>query len=195
MKADSRALIINAASRLFSEHGYEKTSMADIGALIGMNKASIYYHFRDKQALFGAMVEGKRQPHRAATESLLARLPVGPERVIAFLRAEIDFAASLSLNFFEPAKPGAGHETTAPVFASIVAEDAKRLTKLLAEWPALNQNRANPETLAANVLRVAQGLLLTDCPFDLPLAERPEAYGRIKDRMEEIVALMLKGAS
>jgi AcrR family transcriptional regulator len=57
MALTKRLQILNAAMDCFSTYGYEKTTMSDIGARVGMNKASLYYHFKDKIALFATMVD------------------------------------------------------------------------------------------------------------------------------------------
>ncbi|GAF65818.1 putative transcriptional regulator [Bacillus sp. TS-2] len=44
--------IKNVALKLFSEHGYEGASLAQIAERVGIKKQSIYSHFKSKDALF-----------------------------------------------------------------------------------------------------------------------------------------------
>ena len=44
--------IINCATRLFAEHGYAGTIMDDLAEQCKVNKASIYYHHKDKSTLY-----------------------------------------------------------------------------------------------------------------------------------------------
>ncbi len=53
----TRRDIINVARRLFSEHGYHNSGIADIQAVTGLTKGAFYYHFRNKQALALAVLE------------------------------------------------------------------------------------------------------------------------------------------
>lgn len=48
--------ILDTASRLFFEKGYEKTSMQDIVKALGMSKGAIYHHFPSKEDLFEKVV-------------------------------------------------------------------------------------------------------------------------------------------
>ncbi|HHW84985.1 MAG TPA: TetR/AcrR family transcriptional regulator [Chloroflexi bacterium] len=56
--ANSRTIILSAAERLFVEKGYHAISMREIADAVGMTKAALYYHFRDKEQLFMAILEG-----------------------------------------------------------------------------------------------------------------------------------------
>jgi TetR/AcrR family transcriptional regulator len=48
--------IESAARRLFAAHGFAGTSMADIAAAAGVSKATVFHHYRSKQALYEALV-------------------------------------------------------------------------------------------------------------------------------------------
>src|SRR5690606_32105648 len=52
-----RAAILDAAQRMFLEHGFEGVSMDQIAALAGVSKLTAYSHFGDKDTLFAAAVE------------------------------------------------------------------------------------------------------------------------------------------
>ncbi len=51
MAADTRERLVMAALQLFSEKGYESTSVADILKTAGVNSGSLYHFFPTKQAL------------------------------------------------------------------------------------------------------------------------------------------------
>ncbi len=44
--------ILNHAKRLFAEKGYEGTVMEEVASLSDVNKATIYYYFKDKENLY-----------------------------------------------------------------------------------------------------------------------------------------------
>jgi len=49
--------ILDEATRLFAERGYEGTSMADLAERVGLRKASLFHHFASKEQLRGAVLE------------------------------------------------------------------------------------------------------------------------------------------
>ncbi len=50
-KENTRMRIINAATRLFAEQGYQQTTISEIAKLVGLAEGSIYDHFRGKEDL------------------------------------------------------------------------------------------------------------------------------------------------
>lgn len=53
----SRTRILHAAIREFSEHGLAGARTSTIAAAAQVNKALLYYYFRDKESLYGAALE------------------------------------------------------------------------------------------------------------------------------------------
>jgi AcrR family transcriptional regulator len=48
--------IMEEATRLFVTHGYHGISMREIAEAVGVSKAGLYYHFKDKEDLFIAIL-------------------------------------------------------------------------------------------------------------------------------------------
>lgn len=53
---DTRQLVFDAAAVLFSRSGFDSVGVDDIARAAGVNKAMIYYHFKDKLALYREVV-------------------------------------------------------------------------------------------------------------------------------------------
>jgi TetR/AcrR family transcriptional regulator, cholesterol catabolism regulator len=53
----TRAGILEAAARIFSEKGYHATSMQDIADAVNLQKASLYHHFASKQEILGDILD------------------------------------------------------------------------------------------------------------------------------------------
>lgn len=55
-----RRAILEAASRLFIQFGFRKTSVEEIATAAGIGKGTVYLYFRDKDAIFLALLEAYR---------------------------------------------------------------------------------------------------------------------------------------
>jgi AcrR family transcriptional regulator len=79
----SRDRILRVASKLFSDHGFERTTMRAITAAAQCNLASVNYHFGSKQALIEAVIEQAIRPivkaRLLALESALAGQECAPD--------------------------------------------------------------------------------------------------------------------
>ena len=53
---DKKREIIKAASQCFAHYGYDKTTLEDIGKLVGLNKASLYYYYKNKDSIFSDVI-------------------------------------------------------------------------------------------------------------------------------------------
>lgn len=49
--------ILSVSAKLFTEKGYDKTSIQDIINALGMSKGAIYYHFKSKEEILDAVIK------------------------------------------------------------------------------------------------------------------------------------------
>lgn len=61
-RTDTRASLVEAGRKLFSEKGFDGASVRDLTALAGANLGAITYHFGTKEALYGAVVDSTVSP-------------------------------------------------------------------------------------------------------------------------------------
>src|SRR5579863_9163351 len=52
----TRTRILDVALELFSEHGFDGTTLQQIADRLGVTKAALYYHFRSKDDLLRALI-------------------------------------------------------------------------------------------------------------------------------------------
>jgi len=70
MARDTRAEILAVAAELFTEQGYEATSLREIAERLDITKAALYYHFPSKDDMLRALIE----PMFATAHGLMERL-------------------------------------------------------------------------------------------------------------------------
>ncbi len=56
---DTRQEIIDAAARLFAEHGYHGTSLQRICEVVGVTRRALLHHFESKEGLFEAVLRAR----------------------------------------------------------------------------------------------------------------------------------------
>jgi AcrR family transcriptional regulator len=88
-RGDTRGRIQQIAVELFTEQGYEKTSLREIAERLEVTKAALYYHFKSKEDIVASLVEdyygqvdalitwAQGQPRTAATRTEILRRYVG----------------------------------------------------------------------------------------------------------------------
>jgi TetR/AcrR family acrAB operon transcriptional repressor len=72
--AITREQLLDAAERVFREHGVTRTSLAEVAAAAGVTRGAVYWHFKDKADLFEAMCERATLP----LDALLSDAALGP---------------------------------------------------------------------------------------------------------------------
>jgi AcrR family transcriptional regulator len=94
--ARNRARILQAAERLFTEHGVAGVTMDDIAAAASVGKGTLYRRFTDKGELAGALLSERGADLQR--EILGGPAPLGPgappaDRLVAFTRSYLEFQA------------------------------------------------------------------------------------------------------
>lgn len=125
----TRERIVQAAERLFLEHGFDGTSLRLVTAAAEVNLGAVNYHFGGKDALFEAMLARRLDALHAARLSLLdeyqaaAQGPLSCEQIVAALfrpalvlardsAARCDFLRLLGRAYIDPS----------PVLRKLLAE-------------------------------------------------------------------------
>ncbi len=60
--AITREQLLDAAEKVFRERGVTRTSLAEVATAAGLTRGAVYWHFKDKAALFTAMCERATLP-------------------------------------------------------------------------------------------------------------------------------------
>ncbi|MGH7666455.1 MAG: TetR/AcrR family transcriptional regulator [Candidatus Dormibacteria bacterium] len=83
--ASTREVILQAALDLFTEQGFDKTSLREVAERVGVTKAALYYHFHSKEEILASLVD---RVHGVGHHGLdILPLRGGPVEATAALRA------------------------------------------------------------------------------------------------------------
>jgi len=91
---ESRAAILKAAVGEFAREGVAGARTDAIARSAGVNKALLYYYFKDKEALYEAVLDEVFGGVRTAIHSALSQSLTPRDRLMAYVRAHFDYIAS-----------------------------------------------------------------------------------------------------
>jgi AcrR family transcriptional regulator len=84
--------ILNAASALFSEHGYRGTDMGDIANAMGLARNSLYRYYSSKDHILVAVMQRDMVPYVERIEALEYQHPSPRARMVAWLELQMELA-------------------------------------------------------------------------------------------------------
>jgi AcrR family transcriptional regulator len=90
--ATRRNELTRQAARLFAEQGYHGTSMEDLAAALGVQKASLYHHIESKADLLWDVARDGAEAFHSALDAIDERLPA-VEKLRLALRAHLRVVA------------------------------------------------------------------------------------------------------
>ena len=153
----TREQIVEAADRLFYEHGFEPASFSEIAAAVGISRGNFYYHFKTKDEILDAVVALRL----ARTEAMLARWEADAadpaEAVLNFIRILIANQAKIMLY----GCPVGSLCTELAKLEHPAFPQASRIFDLFRAWLARQFKAlglARPEDLALHILARSQGI-------------------------------------
>ncbi len=79
-----REQILVTAKSLFIQQGYHGLAMRQISEAVGVSKAALYYHFKDKEELFLAILSGYLNEIEAAIDEIMAKPVSSSEHIRLF---------------------------------------------------------------------------------------------------------------
>ena len=97
-RGNTKQEILEASLELFSVQGFEATSISQIAGAVGIRKASLYSHFKNKQAILDALVKDVLEQY--ATHSIFAKtnweedshsLPLTPDAAVQMIQGQIRY--------------------------------------------------------------------------------------------------------
>jgi TetR/AcrR family transcriptional regulator len=92
--AASRAAILRAAAEEFAEHGIAGARTEAIAREARVNKALLYYYFKDKETLYGAVLDNAFSGLKATVFRVLDSDLPAREKIMTYAGTYFDFIAS-----------------------------------------------------------------------------------------------------
>ncbi|WP_372970901.1 TetR/AcrR family transcriptional regulator [Marinobacter sp.] len=88
--ASARGRLLHEAARLFRDKGYERTTVRDLAAAVGIQSGSLFHHFRTKEEILKAVMVETIRLNTALMQSAVDAAPTYRDKLQALVRAELE---------------------------------------------------------------------------------------------------------
>ncbi len=119
----ARGRLLGKAAHLFKTKGYERTTVRDLAASVGIQSGSIFHHFKSKEDILFAVMEETILFITAKMEDALSAAETPEEKLLALIRCELE---------------------------SILGDTSEAMTVLVYEWRSLSEARQQEILLLRN---------------------------------------------
>lgn len=184
--SDRRTVILEHARALFLERGYSVISMQQIADAVGINKATLYHHFRDKDDLFTAVLGRELDKGRRHLEEIIAAGGTTREVVERVVRNTIELTDGDMPSLFMSLKNEVSAERRAAFFADRELPWAAMRPFFVAAIERGEFRPADPDLLV--------GLFFAMARSQAPGPWRFSTAPAIDDAVHAVVSLFLDGA-
>lgn len=116
-----REKLIQAAARLFNKNGYDRTTVRQIAAEVGLTSGSIFYYFESKEVLLEEVIAFGMKSGLVLVEEFLSGVTGPLSRFHALLASHLSAITG---------RPGDAHEVSFSAWKSLPPESRQRLRSL-----------------------------------------------------------------
>lgn len=86
----ARGRLLTEAARLFREKGYERTTVRDLAAAVGIQSGSLFHHFRSKEEILKAVMVETIRLNTALMQAAMEAADTPRQKLRALIRAELE---------------------------------------------------------------------------------------------------------
>jgi len=88
--AGARGRLLREAARLFRDKGYERTTVRDLAAAVGIQSGSLFHHFRTKEEILKAVMVETIRLNTALMQAAVDAADTHRDKLQALVRAELE---------------------------------------------------------------------------------------------------------
>ncbi|MFH0789897.1 MAG: TetR/AcrR family transcriptional regulator [Pseudomonadota bacterium] len=164
---DNRDKILRSATRLFGRRGFNGTTIEDVTRESGISKGALYWHYKSKSELLGAVVERLQTEYLDVfTKDIMSAGPRPIDRIRRIFKFNARFAVehidlihclrNLSLEL------SPSEDKNVKMFFSTIDQQRNLIVRLIndAQRDGSIRTDLKPEIMAAVILAIHDGILL-----------------------------------
>ena len=86
----AKGRLMRAAAHLFKTKGYERTTVRELGAAVGIQSGSLFHHFKSKEAILLSVMEETIIINMARMHEALGHADDSQNQLLALIQCELD---------------------------------------------------------------------------------------------------------
>ena len=169
--------ILKAASECFARYGYEKTTLEDIGKLVGLNKASLYYYYKNKESIYTEIICTESENFLIELKNKISKIEGCSEKILAYIAERFKY-----------------HTFFKGLIDTFIKEEVKLLNNILESCSKKEEIiPCDTKKVAESILTVANAIKMKTCnSMDYNLNNKFD-YSTIEEEVKFTVSLILNG--
>jgi AcrR family transcriptional regulator len=159
-KAHRKEMILRAATDCFAKYGYGKTTLDNVGALVGLNKASLYYYYKSKESLFCDVIFRETEIFLDELHSKISQASTTEEKILKYLDERINYYKkvvnlhNLALDTVRKVEP-----VFFDVYDKVLVKEAEYLEGLIESGIREKEfKQADAKVIAQSIIEVSAGV-------------------------------------
>lgn len=192
---DKKNEILQAASKVFAHYGYDKATLDDIGKIIGLNKTSLYYYYKNKESIFIDVIKSETNEFLSGVMDKIKNIEGCKNKILKYLSELFKYSEkTINLNKLSIEKI----QSIRPIFNELCEDILKQqincITNILEQGLKNGEIKAcDSKKVASCIVTVSQAIKNKDSSYkdynltadiDFSMAENEVIY---------IVSLMIDG--
>jgi AcrR family transcriptional regulator len=184
-KAATQDRILEAATQLFLDQGFEKTTVAQVGETAGVSRATVFWHFSDKRSLFREAFSRLVDPFRISLERDLGSIPPA-KRLREQIAVYSDFVKVKQRSIDGFVRWAVDEDDFRETIITTLLDLHQRYTGAITQTMSeLVPPDVDPEPLAVGLITLLDGNMLLSL-FD-PSSARADARNRAVDAIAALI--------
>lgn len=184
-----------AALHCFSRFGFNKTTMDDIASNIGMKKASLYYYYKNKEAIFSEMVETEVHDFIYEAEKRISKMKSPTKKLYYLVKQETEYfqekvgVFDLSVSTIIETQPILNQ-----IIQKVRQKDVNLWAKIIKEGIEKNEFRkCNAVKVADTIRTVLDSIKFREIQITKVMSAAEINYAKIKKNGKEMIDLIING--
>ena len=193
--SEKKEEILKAASECFSRYGFEKTTLEDIGKLVGLNKASLYYYYKNKETIFAEVISIEVDNAIKKIKEDLKNINGCKNKILVYIKSKIKFLKEV-MNLHNLSVETM--RSIQPIFKNLYNEACDSEINFISE--ILENCIKNKEIINCDAKKVAKTIITITDAIKLKLIQNSESkysssidYNKFLDEVLFTISLIIDG--